>query len=227
MPGSLLHRWQTSSMNFWHAIASKIWLAEMQNIKFRTPPGRQWTKILQFKAKRKTLEPLKFQGFFMVAGDEFEPPTSGLWAATGSSILWFQVLSDPFRSRKLPNPGGRMLPAPLGFFPFWVKLWVKVATRYQKFVAIRQNTPTEAQGQKNNGLLVINYIQNDWFIEAHSNKLLAFSSVHHMCRTPRSPAPPPQRCGRPGGWWRDGGRSGSRCGPPAGGGWPAGAAARW
>lgn len=63
MPGSLLHRWQTSSMNFWHAIASKIWLAEMQNIKFRTPPGRQWTKILQFKAKRKTLEPLKFQGF--------------------------------------------------------------------------------------------------------------------------------------------------------------------
>ena len=54
-----------------------------------------------------------------------------------------------------------MLPAPLGFFPFWVKLWVKVATRYQTFVTIRQNTPTEAQGQKNNGLLVINYIQND------------------------------------------------------------------
>ena len=54
-----------------------------------------------------------------------------------------------------------MLPAPLGFFPSWVKSWVKVATCYQKFVTIRQNTPTEAQGQKNNGLLVINYIQND------------------------------------------------------------------
>ena len=82
MPGSLLHRWQTSSMNFWHAIASKIWLAEMQNIKFRTPPGRQWTKILQFKAKRKTLEPLKFQGFLWSARHQWylQPGSSGLLA---------------------------------------------------------------------------------------------------------------------------------------------------
>ena len=92
MPGSLLHRWQTSSMNFWHAIASKIWLAEMQNIKFRTPPGRQWTKILQFKAKRKTLEPLKFQGF--------------LWSARS---IWI------FTTRKLRPSGRRRLCAVQAF----------------------------------------------------------------------------------------------------------------
>lgn len=94
MPGSLLHRWQTSSMNFWHAIASKIWLAEMQNIKFRTPPGRQWTKILQFKAKRKTLEPLKFQGF--------------LWSARS---IWI------FTTRKLRPSGRRRLCAVQAFSP--------------------------------------------------------------------------------------------------------------
>ena len=93
MPGSLLHRWQTSSMNFWHAIASKIWLAEMQNIKFRTPPGRQWTKILQFKAKRKTLEPLKFQGF--------------LWSARS---IWI------FTTRKLRPSGRRRLCAVQAFY---------------------------------------------------------------------------------------------------------------